>query len=140
MKSKHLLKYWKKIILISILSIVLLGCSSDPFPVGKKNFEDKITKASQNKLKLVSFEKVDGIKREMYGQQFYELEYKAVIEFVQSGWKDDGWLTGGYAVLDNQPTGWDAWNHQYKYHEKGSQMTISGKMNFAKTENGWKGE
>jgi hypothetical protein len=128
------------VVLLTILGAGAAGCTGGPLAVARSTYEQDVTRASQGKLRVVSFEKINGVSQNMYGQRLYELDYRAVVEFAQPGWTNSGamfTLESPYSVYDQQPTGWDAWGNDFKYHEAGARITFTGTMTLLKKENGW---
>ena len=126
------------LLIIFVLNIFFISCSTSPEAIAKKTYNDMVSKDSQGKLKLIDFEKTNGVKGSFFGKEIYELEYKATIDFVESCWKDEGPTSANFQVKEKEPKGWDAWNHLYKYFDKGSKMTYNGKIALEKTDNGWR--
>jgi hypothetical protein len=100
----------------------LLGCSSGPVSESSvRTAYEKSTKAiAEGKAKLVSFRKVNARSAERLGVQFYEVEYEAVLDFLED-YPQPGQIPLG-------PKG-----------KKGETKQETGKLSFQKTENGWKG-
>lgn len=62
--------------------LLLAGCSSAPSEhVAKKALEDAVATSSKGTMKLVSFEKTNGIAKTEEGVSYYDMEYHAVLEF-----------------------------------------------------------
>jgi hypothetical protein len=111
-----------------------------PLAVAQSTYEQDVSNASQGMLRVVSFAKINGVSQNMYGQRLYELDYRAVVEFVQPGWTSSGamfTLESPYRVYGQQPTGWDAWGNDFQYHEAGARIAFTGTMTLLKKENGW---
>jgi hypothetical protein len=128
------------IVLLTILGAGTAGCTGSPLTVARLTYEQDVSRASQGMLRVVSFEKTNGISQNMYGQRLYELDFRAVVEFVQPGWTNSGamfTLESPYHVYNQQPTGWDAWGNDFQYHEAGARISFTGTMTLLKKENGW---
>lgn len=134
MKFKKIFSNLRSIILISFFSIFIIACFSNPVSIGEKALQDKVTDASNGKISVISFNKLDGVKKEFFGQEIYELKYRAVLEFNQSGWKDEGPITKNFQLFEEKPL-YDG--GLYEFHEKGSKMIYVGIMYLEKTEKGW---
>lgn len=93
------------------------------------NFKELVTPGI---LKIESFKKTNGIKREELGSQIYELEYQAELSFP------NGWLP---QCVDN--THYDAGCYMARLQgakpkKASSKESDTGKVIFEKTENGWR--
>lgn len=134
---------FKKYNLITVLlCFVFYGCSSDPgASEGKRILENQINSQSNGYIKLLNFEKTNGIKLNASGRDVYELEYSALLEFQKEGWKTSqpfGGFFSDFIVHATKPEGWDAVLSKSKHYNKGHKVNLTGKMTFEKTENGWR--
>ena len=134
-------------LLILAASVLLLtGCSSRPSTTdGRAALEQKIQRESNGFIRLVSFQKTDGVEQEMMGMKVYQMKYTATIEFTDNCYWGDGngmigWQGGFYA---DRPIGGGATasllntSTHYKAGGKGQQEQVSGALTFQKSENGW---
>jgi len=66
------------------LALFCSACSSRPsVSEGRTKLEADIERDSSGLMRLLSFEKTDGVNREISGLKVYELYYRAEIEFVE---------------------------------------------------------
>ena len=135
------------LLLSSIVSLFsLVSCSSDPGQSeGREIMENKINKESKGIIELVKFKKTNGIKQNIIPEQeVYVLEYSAVIAFQQECWKSKAPFEGAWSdfyVKNKKPRkSFDAsWlGYSSKHYNKGDEIAFKGKLNFEKTDNGWR--
>jgi hypothetical protein len=108
--------------------------------------ENEIASQSNGAIKLVSFQKTNGIQRDLNGIKGYELEYAAEIEFTDDClWSDrDGYFEIFRLPLspaDKQLLGTmqaPAWTMRARQMKKGEHYTTRGSFQFIQTENGWR--
>lgn len=137
--------FLKRIPICFFIGLAVLGlsaCSGDPgVSDAKKILETKIAEQSEGMVKLVDFEKTNGIKQSIGGMELYTLEYSATFEFQQESWKEcdpfEGCFSNFYFIKE-APRGMEAAVLSFKHFGKGSKVKTSGKMNFQKTEKGWR--
>ena len=141
---------FKSILLICFLLVLFIGCSSVPSSDDAKQIiQERINKDSGGRIKLVSFQKMNGQEGNLLGFKVYNLEYQMEIEFVE----DCKWITGHSAALGGEvgfrtskPKGsqefWDKFmddsTNPGKLVKKGHKERISGSIAFEKTDNGWR--
>lgn len=96
-------------------------------------------------LKFIGVSKKNGVKREIYGQKIYEVEYELIIEATQDLYISDMMSINGngfkkdFSYLTKQPQGWDAYmNAGSKKLGKGQRVVANGTLNFEETDNGWR--
>lgn len=136
-----------KITLLAVAaSLFLVGCSGRPSAsAGRAALEQKIQRESNGLIRLVSFQKTDGVEQEMMGMKVYQMKYAATIQFNDDCYWGDGnsmvgWQGGFYA---DRPVGGGATasllntSTHYKMGRKGQQEQVSATLTFQKTENGW---
>ena len=130
------------LLLLSLTIFSLASCSTDPSSSdGKGILGEKISEESKGKIKLISFEKTNAIKKSMFGQEQYTLEYSATIEFQQEGWVGENF--NNFQIRDKKSEGWDEYflsisNGNSKHFNIGDKVKLTGKMTFEKTEKGWR--
>lgn len=110
--------------------------------IAKEILETKIAGQSEGMVKLVDFEKTNGIKQSFNGMEFYTLEYSATVEFQQEVWKECDPFQGCFGNFNFRnvaPRGMEAAVLSFKHFTTGSKVKTAGKMNFQKTEKGWRG-
>lgn len=136
--------------ILTFLVAFIAGCSLYPSEGdGELAILDHIKTQSEGRIKLVSFHKTDGQKRELQGAQFYSLEFQAEIEFTE----DCKWVTGMYgsnlgfrtvkvAAQQNEGFSIDTWMGNMQdpgvMVKKGHLEKLSGLIMFEKTERGWR--
>jgi hypothetical protein len=96
-------------------------------------------------LKFIGVSKKNGVKREIYGQKVYEVEYELIIEATQDLYISDMMSINGngfkkdFSYLTKQPQGWDAYmNAGSKKLGKGQRVVANGALGFEETDNGWR--
>ncbi|MDI6788636.1 MAG: DUF2950 family protein, partial [Planctomycetota bacterium] len=131
----------KKIMVWTVLMValaVLLGCGSKPsVGSGRTALENGLGDLA----KVISFKKTDGKLIEFMGMKGYELEYEAEIELLKDVAKDRSFTGGVVYVPYKKPTSqFDFIASMLPLHRRqGEKLRISGKINFEKSEKGWKG-
>jgi hypothetical protein len=129
-------------VLVLSAMILIIGCSGPPSAsTGRAALEQKIQRESNGFIKLVSFEKTDGVSQEAMGMKIYTLKYTAEIEFTDNCfWGDGNGLIGwGGNFSADRSTGMallDASTH-FKAGKKGQKEKVTSSLTFQKTENGW---
>jgi hypothetical protein len=128
-------------ILASLFAVaVLTGCDGTPSESdGRKLFESSIQSRCNGLIKLVSFEKTDGVQQELFGMKFYEMKFTAGIEILDDcTWNiwDEG---KGVSASRRQPGEGLGLSRNFGYNlgSKGQLCKVSGKFTFQKTEKGW---
>lgn len=101
--------------------------------------------AKRPALKFIGVDKVNGIKREIYGQKVYEIEYQLIMEASQNLFISDMMSINGngfkndFSYLTKEPQGWDSYmSGGTKKIAKGQRIVASGTINFEETDNGWR--
>jgi len=127
-------------IMVILLPLIIMGCSSLPDEKdAKKDLEFKINKESNGKIELIAFEKTNGLKHVVFGQELYEIEFNATIEFKEDAYKSynlDGVEYTNFYVSE-KGKGVLA-NYMEKLIEKGQKVNLTGSMDYEKTEKGWR--
>jgi hypothetical protein len=145
------MKTFKSILLGIVISFCLLSCSSNT-PSSSDGRAIEESKLSQTGVKMVSFEKINGVPQNIMGMNVYELDYKATVEFTKNGYVsvENGYHLGEGAeskgfFLKNILAYLDVYNSPESsgnYHTEsvsiGKQITIICKVMLQKTENGWR--
>lgn len=98
-------------------------------------------------IKINQLIKTNGTEREYNGQKTYTMEWQATLKFDKECWSSNingfagGFYSEQFIFSENQKDVYmEAFISKYKHYEKGSQMTLNGKHDFKKTENGWKAQ
>lgn len=127
---------------MTMLLAVLVGCSSTPSDSdGKKIVADTIQQQSKGLIKLVNFNKTNGQSGEVMGVKLYSMEYEGEIEFLENCYW--GGFLGGFEAVKPQPGYWGEFGNRMGGRtpvKKGQHEKIKGKIQFEKTEKGWRGE
>jgi len=88
-------------------------------------------------LKVISFDKTNGIAGEIYGTKIYTIEFKAQVEIIGSrcvGTYDTQNKSFISVVVNEQPPGWPLTVTAFKL---GSKYEHNGRITVEKTEQGW---
>jgi hypothetical protein len=128
-------------IAIAILGVTLLaGCSSTPSASeGRDVLEKQIQEQSKGMIKLLDFRKTDGQAGELMGVRVYAMDFEAEVEFQEDCYW--GGPFGGFEVMTGEPGPFNAFMFMGKRKARaGERATISGKLQFQKTEKGWQGK
>ena len=129
-----------------LTTLALFGCGGKPsLSDGRKQLEGQIQAQSNGLIRLVSFDKTNGVEQNMNGMNLYEMDYTAEIEFLgDCMWGSGGALGNGrsFEAVPGWPGGaLDAFNPRYFLKQKarkGERRKIEGKFMFQKTEQGWR--
>lgn len=121
--------------------VILIGCNFiDPTKEAEKLLGNQVVEDSEGYLKLVSFVKTDGVKKNIDGVETYELSYKSVVECM----KDGGWLMlmandkkslESYDMLSNSLA--KLYFDQTKLSKVGEKYNRDGTMVLEKHESKW---
>ncbi|MEY2571929.1 MAG: hypothetical protein QOJ87_142 [Verrucomicrobiota bacterium] len=137
-----------RVVLIILAALMLESCSDTPSPSdARQKLANQIQQQSNGLIKLVSFEKTDGVMQEMMGIKAYQMSYTAEVEFLDdciwtAGNNLVGW-DGSFRAQRNQALSSGALNDFFnasqglKPAKKGEHFTFTGQMAFEKTERGW---
>jgi hypothetical protein len=106
-------------------------------------YEQKVQGESQGSIKLLNFEKVNGQSMEFAGVKAYTFEFKGTVEFLEDGWWSGGGLMwdGNFYFARGNPSQMEMLLPPYVGTgrvKKGSHTDVSGKLEFMKTEKGWR--
>ena len=133
---------------LALVGLGSCGRSSSPSESeARTKLERQIQRESGGLIKLVSFEKTDGITRELVGGKNYEMIYTAEIEFLENciwrggndvvPWdgtfnakRNDGPATGALA--------YSAYSLGLTLAQKGQRLKFNGTLVLEQTENGWR--
>jgi hypothetical protein len=136
-------------LLVFSIFLGLAGCSDTPSSAAARSkLENQIQQQSGGLIKLISFQKTDGVMHEIMGMKAYEMSYAGEVEFL-----DDCLWSGG-----NNLSGWDGsfsaqrgpaapsgglrdffnLSQGRKAAKKGEHFRFTGHMDFQKTERGWR--
>lgn len=133
MLRKHSLIY---IALFAILSGCTGGSPSESDARQVFEFENNGYWSYQIKsgvVKVLSFKKVDGQSGEAFGVKFYKMDYEAQLEYLKNIPRRNGYDCG---------SGWTEIARWVNCdgHKAGDKFNVKGKIEFEKTEKGWKGK
>jgi hypothetical protein len=134
-----------RITLVAVCTLLfLVGCSGPPSESkGRAALAQKIEGESKGLIRLVSFQKTDGVEQVVMGMKAYRMKYTAEIEFTDDCvWGDGGMMGWGGQFVAERPavhaTG--ALSQSTKYFKSGGKEQreqVFGTLTFQKTENGW---
>lgn len=135
-----------KLAIALLTALVISGCSGPPSPSdGRKQLEGQIQAQSNGLIRLVSFDKTNGLELDIMGRKLYEMEYTAEIEFLDdcmwSGGGLLGWGGSFLAVRGERPGGTMGLGSAYigmQQVRKGQRQKVNSKFTFEKTEQGWR--
>jgi hypothetical protein len=122
--------------LLSLKNSVVSTSSKPSETDMKRRVEQQIDINSQGYIRLVDFQKKDGIAKEFGGVKFYEMEWVATLEVT----KDCLWNTESFEAVP-PPQGMDGILYAssgYQAVNRGQRINFSGKTTFKKTERGWR--
>lgn len=126
-------------------ALVLAGCSGTPSEAeARRTLEDKIQKQSAGLIRLVSFQKTDGMTQEFAGMKGYHMEYTAEIEFLDDCMWSAGafmWEGNFFAKRGHSTSGMAGFmdlSQGFKPARKGDRHRFSGSFDYVKTERGWR--
>jgi len=128
-----------------LLALLLIGCSSTPSSSAAEEFiRNRIKEESGDKIKLISFKKINGQETAPGGVPSYNFEYEAEIEFVENcqwGTKYDyfGTWRGDFAVFPpkDEPGYFGGMFAPFGEATTGSRTKVKAYVVFRKTEAGW---
>jgi hypothetical protein len=104
---------------------------------GKQIIESEMQRQSQGLLRLVSFEKVNGMEINPAGVKTYMLEFKSVIEFQDNCMWSGTFRTAGDGILSLTVQRGHVDGIGAK-KRKGDRVTFTDSLGFQKTERGWR--
>jgi hypothetical protein len=117
------------------------GVSQEALESHFKNF----FKEKRPALRYIGASRINGVKREIYGQKTYEVEYELIVEATQDLFISDMMSINGngfkkdFSYLTKQPQGWDSYiNAGSKKLAKGQRVVANGSLSFEETDNGWR--
>ncbi|MFM9904876.1 MAG: hypothetical protein ACKVQJ_09940 [Pyrinomonadaceae bacterium] len=122
-----------------LIPLILSACGGPPSASdGRKLIEDKIQAGSGKFLKLISFDKTNGIDRSNGGTKLYELDYTAEIEFLDNcNWNSVTFAAGPYRAPDPNVI-MDLPEPNWNVAKKGTRTKLTGKLMYEMTEKGWR--
>lgn len=131
--------------ILSLFAIVALSaCGGPPTESdGRKILEAKIQSQSNGLIKLVSFEKTNGVQMEHMGMKAYMMDFQAEIEFLDDCMWDGSApsiFAGSFNAVRDQPSGNDSLSPAYAGKQKatkGQRHKGPGIFIFKKSEQGW---
>lgn len=134
------------LLLVSAIAAAMLsGCGQQSPSASdvRGQLESEIGKSSSGLIRLVAFEKTNGITRDVMGVKVYEMEFTAEIEFLDDCmWGDGGPIWGGSFAATRGIPGKDS---EYfalmmgkRKATKGQRQRFSGTSALEKSEKGWR--
>ncbi|MBS1873903.1 MAG: hypothetical protein JSU00_11875 [Acidobacteria bacterium] len=129
-------------LLVTIVQSACVGGRPSP-SAGSAQLEQQIHNQSNGLIKLVSFDKTNGVDQEMNGVKVYEMDWTAEIEFLGNCMWGAGPFGGdSFTAVPGWPGGGlDAFNPRFfgkQRARKGQRQKIEGKFMFQKAEQGWR--
>lgn len=124
----------------ALVAAVLTACSSSPSEADPRDaLSSRIEREAEGRIRLVDFKKTNGVRAEVAGVSAYRLEYEAEIEFLQDVWW--GCPMGlCFETVTGAPGSLNFYLYQGKKHaNRGQRETVTGALEFRKTERGWRG-
>jgi hypothetical protein len=131
-----------KKVLSALFCVFLVSCGANTpnLEDGQKVLQKRYE--SEDCLKIISFNKTNGLKRESEGVSAYQMEYEAIVELKEgcTGIHNEkqkkffGSPNKKNATSANPLTG-----QGYVLTRAGDKVTIKGVIDFVKKENGWQG-
>lgn len=114
------------------------GSSSAPSESeGRKAVEAMIAKTSDGCIKLLKFDKTNGLA----GGLGYRMEFTVEIEFLQDCWFQGGdGMERGYTSFYSEPQKKAKEYYRQVNKRKGEKLRANSYIAFEKTENGWRAE
>jgi len=109
-------------------------------------FSDLITK-NRPALKFIGVTKKNGIKKEIYGQKIYDIEYELILEARQNIYINTSLAASGWSNMFKDDFSYslkpsDAYESTFggakKLVEKGKRIVVNGTLSFEETDNGWR--
>lgn len=132
-------------LLALILFSTIYACSAfdDRPEQAKQKLEKRITEESQGAIKLLSFEKTDGIERDMVEFKDYMMDFKGVVEIQRDCYKY--YISFSERLFDNFQVNPEKVNDpmvnffgvEEVAFKKGERLEISGRAAFINRGNGW---
>lgn len=138
---------WLSKVVVFAVSFIVLNGNSLALPSasdGQKLLETEIQRRSNGLIKLVSFNKTNGIEGQVNGIRFYMMDYTAVVEFTENCMVSNSaqGTHNRFKTVRGQPTSeLESFNPRFagmRKAAKGEHMNVSGKFEFTKTEKGWR--
>lgn len=132
MKIHHILKIFAAL----ALAFFLGACSNAPSESAARQKVERMLGQIPGLVRIISFEKTNGVTGERYGQPVYRMAWKVSFECTSNCYAGSGGMGGGFFVTqgpDRPPRG--DWGDEFHY--AGQRIERQGFTDFVKTENGW---
>lgn len=133
----------KKIGLVIVCIFSLLSCTNKPSASDvEKNLRDQIVRESNDNIELISFNKTNATERSMFGQESYNVQYKAKVKikkdcFMYVNKSGIGSFFQTFKTFDTQPEFIPSLNSVIVSCAKDEEVEFFGTSMYLKTENGW---
>ena len=127
-----------KLVVAVFTVLALCGCGGQPSPSeGRKELERQIQAQSNGLIKLVSFDKTNGVNQEVQGMSLYEMDFTAEIEFLDDCIWDGEQI---YTPMNFRAQRGErsVFNIGWKKAGKGQHKKVNGQFMFQSTEQGWR--
>lgn len=122
---------------LASLKNTVVSTSSKPSEADmKRRIEERININSRGFIRLIGFQKKDGMDREIAGMKTYNMEWVAVLEFTG----DCVWNKNSFEAAP-PPEGTNGIlfaSSGYQPVKKGQRINLSGETTMKRTENGWR--
>lgn len=136
----------KKAVLFLGIGLGLLSCSEkENLPteeLAKQEIIELIKEESNDKIELLEFKKIDGLKEKRNEVDFYVIDFDGKISYKQDAYSqvnEDYVRTKGFLIMrDDKPSVYERNSYKYEKVKKGQERNIKGQIGFVKKENGWK--
>ena len=126
--------------IIILLLVFLLNTAAYSQISAEKAQEDlanTVFKESKENVKLISFEKEDGVKKLKNGISYYSIKFIGEVQFLKNGQILNSAKNSFLDVMDNNgdfyPNG-----GLFKLVNKDETLNVEGNIQYLKTESGWK--
>jgi len=110
------------------------------------NYFNNYFNTNRKHLRLIDISKINGIKKEVFGQKVYEIEYEMLLQTLSTIYVTNT-ISGGFSRNFNETfsysladaTGWDATLQGSKVKiDKGTKLLTKGSVFLQETDNGWR--
>ena len=135
----------KPSILFLIFTSTFFSCSDNREHRAQEELASMVTQQSEGNIALKSFNKTDGIEKEINGTKVYELEWNADVSFLKDAYKPIDKVEGSWSSFEVYPelpqAGWNSYlAGKLKMFFQGAEINIIGSSTMIKSDNGWRVE
>lgn len=128
----------KYIATLSLVAAMLLaGCNNRPsVGTAKEEFSKLIDKESGGVVSLQSFEKTNGAKQNILGQDAYSISFEGTVRFGRNGYLSSDFAgMDKFSMVGSRPS--ELYMMPSTEYFAGAEGRITGDLTFVPTENGW---